>query len=48
MASMIGDIITNIIVNYATNTVENRLFDREIPFFTYYNAATMVFKTEGV
>lgn len=45
MASMIGSIITNLIVNYTTNLTKP-LYDRILPFFTYYNSDFMLLKTE--
>lgn len=48
-ASMIGSLITNIVVNYLTNIAENQdnpLMKRPVPFYTYYDASLMYFKTE--
>lgn len=44
MANMIGSIIVNLFVNFAANQC-NPLVDRDLPFYTEYNAETMYFKT---
>lgn len=49
-ASMIGSMITNIIVNHLSNIANNSpqdpLLGRPVPFYTYYDASLMYFKTE--
>lgn len=45
MANMIGSIIVNLFTNFVANECEP-LFDRDLPFITTYDAATMYFKTE--
>lgn len=45
MANMIASTIVNLFVNYVANQC-NPLIDRDLPFFTTYNAETMFFKTE--
>lgn len=48
-ASMIGSVITNIVVNHLTNlssTEANPLMQRPVPFYTYYDASLMYFKTD--
>lgn len=44
MANMIGSIIVNLFVNFIANQC-NPLIDRDLPFYTEYNAETMYFKT---
>lgn len=44
MASMIGSIIVNLFINFVANQC-NPLIDRDLPFYTEYNAETMYFKT---
>lgn len=44
MANMIGSIIVNLFVNFVANQC-NPLIDRDLPFYTEYNAETMYFKT---
>lgn len=45
MANMIASVIINIFVNFVANQC-NPIHNREVPFFTYYSADTMFFKTE--
>lgn len=45
MANMIASTVVNLFVNYVANQC-NPLIDRDLPFFTTYNAETMFFKTE--
>lgn len=45
MAGMIGALINNLFVNYVANLEEDIIFERDLPFFTSYNAETMYFKT---
>ena len=45
MANMIASTIVNLFVNFVANQC-NPLIDRDLPFFTTYNAETMFFKTE--
>ena len=44
MANMIGSIIVNLFINFIANQC-NPLIDRDLPFYTEYNAETMYFKT---
>lgn len=44
MANMIGSIIVNLFVNFIANQCDP-LIDRDLPFYTEYNAETMYFKT---
>ena len=44
MANMIGSIIVNLFINFVVNQC-NPLIDRDLPFYTEYNAETMYFKT---
>lgn len=44
-ASMIASFISNLVVNHAANLNED-ISGRDLPFFTYYNAAYMYLKTE--
>lgn len=44
MANMIGSIIANLFINFVANQC-NPLIDRDLPFYTEYNAETMYFKT---
>lgn len=44
MANMIGSIIVNLFVNFVANEC-NPLIDRDLPFYTTYNAETMYLKT---
>lgn len=46
MANMIASVMVNLFVNFAANQC-NPLIDRDLPFFTTYNAETMFFKTEA-
>lgn len=43
-ASMIGSIITNLVVNYCANLIGDY---RDLPYFTYYDAKLMYLKTEA-
>ena len=45
MASMIASLITNLFVNFVSN-LNNPTIERDLPFFTYYDAHFMYFKTE--
>lgn len=45
MASMIASLITNLFVNFVSN-LNNSTIERDLPFFTYYDAHFMYFKTE--
>ena len=45
MASMIASLITNLFVNFISN-LNNPTIERDLPFFTYYDAHFMYFKTE--
>ena len=45
-ASMIASYMTNLLVNFCTNQT-NPIIDRDLPFFTTYNAETMYLKTEA-
>lgn len=45
-ASMIGSIITNIVVNFLTN-LNKPIMPRDVPFYTMYNASLMYFKTSN-
>lgn len=45
MANMIASVMVNLFVNYAANLCAP-LIDRDLPFYTAYNAETMYFKTE--
>lgn len=44
MANMIGSIVVNLFINFVANQC-NPLIDRDLPFYTEYNAETMYFKT---
>lgn len=44
-ANMIASVIVNLFVNFVANMCQP-LIDRELPFFTYYNAENMFFKTK--
>jgi hypothetical protein len=44
-ANMIASVIVNLVVNFIANKC-NPLVPRELPFFTYYDAERMMFKTE--
>lgn len=46
MANMIGSIMVNLFVNFVANQC-NPLIDRDLPFYTTYNAETMFYKTES-
>lgn len=45
MANMIASYIVNLFVNFVANQC-NPLIERDLPFYTTYNAETMYFKTE--
>ena len=45
MANMIASVMINLFVNFIANQCDP-LIDRDLPFFTKYNAETMFFKTE--
>lgn len=45
MSNMIASIIINLLVNHASNLCEESILDRDLPFYTQYNAETMYFKT---
>lgn len=46
MANMIASVIVNLFVNFVANQCEP-LIDRDLPFYTTYNAETMYYKTEA-
>lgn len=46
MACMIASVMVNLFVNFVTNQC-NPLIDRDLPFYTSYNAETMYYKTES-
>lgn len=46
MASMIGSLMTNLVVNFAAN-INNPVIPYSLPFFTEYNANYMIFKIEN-
>lgn len=45
MANMIGSVMINLFVNFVANEL-NPIIERDLPFYTYYSAETMYFKTE--
>lgn len=45
MANMIASVIINLFVNFVANQC-SPLIDRDLPFYTAYNAETMYYKTE--
>lgn len=45
MTNMIASIMSNLFVNFAANLC-NPIVERDLPFFTYYDAKLMYFKTE--
>lgn len=45
-ANMIGSVITNLFTNFIANTLHPDM-PRSLPYFTYYDALVMYFKTEG-
>lgn len=45
MANMIGSVIVNLFTNFVANEIVDGL--RELPFYTSYNAETMLLKTES-
>lgn len=45
MANMIASIMVNLFINFVTNLC-NPLIERDLPFFTTYNAENMYFKAE--
>lgn len=46
-ANMIGSIMVNLFINFVANKC-NPITERELPFYTYYNAERMILKTEEV
>lgn len=46
MANMIASVMVNLFVNFVANQC-NPIIDRDLPFFTAYNAETMFYKTEA-
>lgn len=46
MANMIASVMVNLFVNFVANQCRP-LIDRDLPFFTTYNAETMYYKTEA-
>lgn len=46
MANMIASVMVNLFVNFVANQCEP-LIDRDLPFYTTYNAETMYYKTEA-
>ena len=44
-AMMIASVMVNLLVNFVANQC-NPIIERYLPFFTYYNAETLFFKTE--
>lgn len=46
MANMIASVMVNLFVNFVANQCEP-LIDRDLPFYTTYNAETMFYKTEA-
>lgn len=46
MANMIASVMVNMFVNFVANQC-NPIIDRDLPFFTTYNAETMFYKTEA-
>lgn len=44
MANMIGSLIVNVFVNFVANECEP-VIERDVPFYTYYSAETMFFKS---
>lgn len=46
MANMIASVMVNLFVNFVANQC-NPIIDRDLPFFTTYNAETMFYKTEA-
>ena len=44
-SNMIGSIMCNLFVNFITNSLHPEI-ERELPFFTYYDASLMYLKTE--
>lgn len=46
MANMIASVMVNLFVNFVANQC-NPIIDRDLPFFTTYNAGTMFYKTEA-
>lgn len=45
MANMIGSVMINLFVNFVANELDP-IVERDLPFYTYYSAETMYFKTE--
>jgi hypothetical protein len=46
MANMIASTMVNIFINSTSNQCDP-LIDRDVPFYTAYNAETMYFKTKS-
>lgn len=46
-ASIIGGLMTNLYINYITNTYCNPIIDRYLPFYTSYSADFMLFKVKN-
>lgn len=46
MANMIASVMVNLFVNFVANQC-NPLIERDLPFYTAYNAETMFYKTEA-
>lgn len=46
MANMIASVMVNLFVNFVANQCKP-LIDRDLPFYTMYNAETMYYKTEA-
>ena len=46
MANMIASVMVNLFVNFIANTCDV-LIERDLPFYTSYNAETMFYKTEA-
>ena len=46
MANMIASVMVNLFVNFVANQCEP-LIDRDLPFYTDYNAENMFYKTEA-
>lgn len=44
MANMIASVMVNLFVNFIANQC-NPIIDRDVPFYTSYNAETMYYKT---
>lgn len=46
-ANMIASVMVNLFVNFVTNLCDP-VIERELPFYTYYNAERMIYRTETV